>query len=167
MHTYRRRATRMHPLRKAVWNQTNEYSFALKEARKSRGDLRKAQRLLLEAHKRGDPRATYALATWFLFGKGNLVVKDVRKGVNLLRVAARFDEPNALHDLAVCYETGAGARRSEKMAFALYLRAALAGDPQSAYEVGRCYWYGIGSERNRRIANIWLDYSDQQKVKTS
>jgi uncharacterized protein len=83
--------------------------------------------LLIRADKRGDPRATYALATWWLHGKDILVKKNLRKAVGLLRKAADA-HPDATFDLAVSYEKGRGVRKSQKMAAKLYLKAALLGD---------------------------------------
>ena len=64
--------------------------------------------------------------------------------------------PEALFDLAVSYEKGAGVRKSERKAYHLYVRAALWGDKQAIHEVGRCLFYGIGAKRDRRLADVWL-----------
>lgn len=140
---------------------TDDYEAALREAKRRGGDLKRAHVLLTRAHKRKDARATYALATWYLFGQKGVVEKDLRRAVVMLREAAAANHADALHDLAVCYAKGAGVRRSDRKAAELYLRAALEGDKQSAYEMGRCYWHGIGVQRDRRVARTWLDYAEQ------
>jgi TPR repeat protein len=81
----------------------------------------------------------------------------MRRAVALLREAANGDVPDALYDLALCYENGEAVARNAAKAVELYLRAALLGETQSVYEVGRCYFYGIGVERDRRIARVWFD----------
>lgn len=133
------------------------YEAALIETQRRKADLSEALRLLKLAYKNGDHRAGYALATWHLHGKGDLVARDLAKAIPLLREAANAEHAEAAYDLAVCYEKGIGLKKSEKNAALFYLKAALFGDKQSIYEVGRCYWYGLGVERDRSIARAWLN----------
>ncbi len=144
---------------------SKDYVAALWEAQRKGGDLKKAYKLLNNAYKAGDERATYALGTWYLYGRDDLVEKNLTRAVALLREAAEANHPDALHDLAVCYAKGAGVRRSDSKAAELYLRAALHGDKQSAYETGRCYWHGTGVQRDRRVARVWLDYAEQFDIR--
>jgi TPR repeat protein len=125
-----------------------------RELRKTKPNIAQALKELQRASDKGDASAAYALGTWHLHGKH--VKVDMRRGAVLLKQAAAANIPEALYDLAVCYEKGAGVRESEKKAYELYLRAALWGDRQSIYEVGRCLFYGIGADRNRRLARFWL-----------
>ena len=131
------------------------YDAATKEMLKKRPDAKRGLRLLLQAMSAGDARAAYALGTWYLHGT-ELIKKDIRHAVVLLKQAAEQNVPDALFDLANCYEKGAGVRKSERQAYRLYVRAALWGDKQSVYEVGRCLFYGIGTKRDRRLADTWL-----------
>ena len=140
------------------------YESALKEAQLKNGDIRKAYGLLIRGHKAKDDRATYALATWYLFGRENVIEKDLKRAVGLLRESALANNADALHDLAVCYAKGAGVRKSDSKAAQLYVQAAIYGDKQSAYEVGRCYWHGIGVKRDRKIARVWLNHADQFSI---
>jgi TPR repeat protein len=87
------------------------------------------------------------------------------KAVPLLREAAEGGHAEAAYDLAVCYEKGAGVKKSEKKASRLYLKAALLGDKQSIYEVGRCYWHGLGVRRDQVIAGVWLDHAAKLSIK--
>jgi TPR repeat protein len=135
--------------------QTRPYETALREAQKRRPNLDLAFKLLTRADKRGDARATYALATWYLHGK--CVARDVRKATTLLRRAADKDVPDALFDLAVSLEKGVGVPRNPRKAAELYLRSALAGEIRAYFEVGRCYFHGIGFRTDRRVARIWLN----------
>lgn len=144
---------------------SKDYDVALREASRKQPNLKKAYQLLLRAHRKGDARATYALGTWYLFGRKAIVEKNLSKAVALLRQAADAEHPDALYDLAVCYAKGTGVRRSDSKAVVLYLRAALRGDKQSAYEVGRCYWHGVGVRRDRRLARAWLHYAEKFDIK--
>jgi len=133
---------------------SRSYDTALKEMRKKRPDAKPGLRLLRHALAKGDARAAYALATWYLHGTHFEL--DYRRAVVLLKQAAEQNIPDALYDLAVCYEKGEGIRKSEPKAYRLYLRGALWGDKQSIYEVGRCLFHGIGTRRDRRLADIWF-----------
>ena len=133
------------------------YDQALVVSQSAEPDFPRALRLLNRAYKQGDHRAAYALGTWYLYGKGDLVAKDLAKAAQLLREAAESDNADAAYDLAVSYEKGMGVRKSEKKAALLYLKAALLGDKQSIYHVGRCYQHGLGVKRDRPIAAIWYD----------
>jgi|SRR6185312_12499561 len=134
---------------------SKSYDAATKEMLKKRPDAKRGLRLLRRAHAAGDARAAYALATWHLFGVHD-IEKDYRRAAELLMEAAKQNIPEALYDLAVSYEKGAGIRKSERKAYHLYVRAALWGDKQAIYEVGRCLFYGIGAKRDRRLADVWL-----------
>lgn len=131
------------------------YELALKMAKRAHPDLPRTGQLLEEAHIQGDRRATYALATWYLFGHGTYP-RNLRKAVGLLKLAAETDIAAAHFDLAVCYETGEGVRESAPTAFRHYLAAALNGDNDSLPQVGRCLFYGIGVKRDRMTAEIWF-----------
>lgn len=75
--------------------------------------------------------------------------------------AIKDNYSSAYFDLAVCYETGNGIKKSDRKVFECYLNAALAGDRQAVYEVGRCYYYGIGISKNKRMADIWLRQAEK------
>lgn len=139
----------------------SDYRRALREAQREPANMKKAYKFLLRAHTKGDSNATYALATWYLFGRASIIEKNLSTAVTLLKKAAKAKHADALHDLAVCYAKGVGVRRSDRKAIECYLQSAVLGDEQSAFEVGRCYWHGIGVKRDRRIANIWLAHADR------
>jgi len=119
--------------------------------------------LLVEADKAGDRRATYAIATWYLFGSP-FTPKNHKTGVKLLKIAAAANVAEAAYDLGVAYETGVGIRKSEKLAFTSYMHAALLGDPEAHRAVGRMYFYGIGTAQNRKLAGYWLDKAEELGV---
>lgn len=135
------------------------YELALKVIRRKRPDLMQASALLEQAHEQGDPRATYALATWLLSGNA-IYPQDLRKAVKLLKLAAKADIAAAHFDLAVSYETGQGIKKDDKAAYRHFLAAALNGDNASLAEVGRCHYHGIGIVRDRKVAEVWLRRAD-------
>lgn len=138
------------------------YFKALSEANKADGDLNYVFGLLQKAAALNNPKAKYALGTWYLHGK--FVKKNYKKAVEYLSEAADENIKDALYDLAVCYEKGAGTKKDIFKAFQLYLKASLLGEKQSLYEVGRCYYYGLGVEKNVEIAKIWLDQAKENEI---
>jgi len=132
------------------------YERALEAVGGGNPDFELAKFLLEKAHKNGDRRATYALATWYLYGHGGCLV-DLDKAINMLKVAAEANIPCAHFDLAVSYETGNGVKRNARAAYRHFLAAALNGDNDSYAEVGRCLYYGIGVACDRKAANIWFE----------
>lgn len=131
----------------------SEYKRALDEARGKSPDLNLVLDLLKRSIAKGNADATYALATWYLFGKG--VRRDYRKAAELLKQCAD-SVAGASYDLAVCYEKGKGVDKNMMLAFEYYMRSAFLGDAQGYFEVGRCFFYGIGTERNRRVGDLWV-----------
>lgn len=142
---------------------SEHYERAFRMMRAGKADSQKVADLLESAFAVGDPRAAYALATWYLFGHGGYP-QDLRKAVKLLRIASKAHVPSAHFDLAVCYETGRGVRKSEASAYRHYLAAALYGDADAFHEVGRCLYHGIGSARDRKSAAVWLDRAELIEV---
>jgi len=141
---------------------TEEYDQALQMARKENPDIGKAGGLLEVAHALGDRRASYALATWYMFGNDGYK-KNIAKAISLLKLAAKSDIAYANHDLAVAYETGTGVKKNKKIAYNNYVAAVLNGDYDAAEEVGRCLYYGIGVNRDRKMAKIWYAYYEKRK----
>lgn len=121
--------------------------------------------LLFSATAEGDHRAQYALATWLLHGQH--IAKDTKRGAQMLKEAARHGNANAMFDLAVCYETGAGLEKNLEKALTYYRRSAKAGDRQAGAEVGRMMYYGIGTAEDRAGAQKWLTDSDSEPTKLS
>lgn len=135
------------------------YELALEAAVGNNPNFELARSLLEKAHNNGDHRASYALATWHLYGYGGYSV-DLKKAINMLKLATEFDIASAHFDLAVSYETGNGIRKNMKAAYRHFLAAALNGDNDAYAEVGRCLYHGIGVARDRKSAEIWLRRAD-------
>ncbi len=133
------------------------YDQAMLEMRSERPDTANIVATLRKAIEAGSPHAAYALATWYLHGKDEVVPQDFAEAVKLLELAAEAHHPDALYDLGVCYSNGEGVRKDPARAFELYLQAALHGDDDAVFKVGRSYFYGDGVAEDRRVADIWLD----------
>jgi TPR repeat protein len=138
------------------------FKMAYDEMMKDNPNEELAFSLFEQAHESGDPRATYAIATWYFHGK--YVKKNINKAVILFKESARKKVPDAMYDLAACYEGGTGVKKGKKKAFELYLKAALRNDHQSVEEVARCYWFGIGVNINKRVARIWYERAKELGV---
>jgi TPR repeat protein len=138
------------------------YKQALRLARSEKNDDEKVFALLSKAFGEGDPRAAYAIGSWFLIGKH--VKKNYKTAVQYIELAAEHGVPEAQFDLAVACERGTGTKKNAKRAFTNYLKAALSGDPQAVYEVGRCYYSGIGVGKNKEIAGIWINKAREMGV---
>lgn len=136
---------------------SKHYKEALKIMRSENPDPERAAELLFLGFESGSTDCMYALGTWYLHGEH--LSKNIRKGIQLLRMASKDNHSHALYDLAVCHEEGVGTKVSETSAFECYTKSMLYGDKQSIYEVGRCFYYGIGVEQNRRAARVYLDYA--------
>ncbi|MDZ4381724.1 MAG: hypothetical protein U0942_10325 [Parvibaculum sp.] len=136
-----------------------EYERALKNAKRSKRPSRRTYELLRVVADNGDPRAIYAIATWYLHGH-EFTGTNFKKAAQMLRKAADAGIAEAAYDLAVSCEKGLGVKKSEKTAFRLYVRAALLGDAQSHYEVGRMYFWGLGTQRDRKIARDWFQKAE-------
>ena len=143
---------------------TKEYDRALKLAQSQKTPTKRVYELLLKADGLGDGRATYAIATWYLFGSPFTKI-NYRTANRMLKRAAERGSADAAHNLAISYEKGLGIGKSLPKAFEYYMRAAILGDAQSHYEVGRMYFYGIGVSRNRRLAEAWGDKAEALGVK--
>lgn len=141
------------------------YDRALSMATRADKPSAKVFKLLEEGDRSGDMRATYALATWYLFGTP-FTKRNLAKAVQMLRQAASANVAEAAFDLGVAYERGVGVKKSLKQAFSFYVQAALLGDAQAHYAIGRMCYYGLRAARNRQIAEHWLSKAEELGIKT-
>jgi TPR repeat protein len=132
---------------------TKTYLKALSFAKEKSPDLERVSELLFKAKEQGSGEAAYALATWYL--QGNYFKKNLKKGTQLLKLAAKAGVPLACFDLGVSFETGIVVSKNNEKAFHLYMEAALRGDGTARKEVARCLWHGIGTPKNRVLAHLW------------
>lgn len=95
-----------------------------------------------------DHLAMHKLALVLLYGKLGQK-KNLKEGITWLKRAANASDanhPEALHDLAQCYERKGGCPvliPDEHYSFELYARAAQFGFAPSQYRLGSCYEYGL------------------------
>lgn len=133
------------------------YKKALAQAYDSPEELTRIYALLERAMKLGNADATFAIASWYYFGKYFQV--DYRKAFKFLKIAAEKHHSEACLRLAQCYEKGEGVKSNVVKAFGWYLRGALIGNTECMQEVGRFYWYGLGNvQQNKQIAKIWFEF---------
>ncbi|MBL8704765.1 MAG: sel1 repeat family protein [Rhodospirillales bacterium] len=141
-----------------------QFKRALALTASKKPNYAKALPLLVTAERLGHAEATYALATWYLFGRH--VAPSMTKALTLLKRAVRRGSADAAFDLAIAFEQGKIVERNERKAFQLYLTSAirhrqpLSYPPmysfrEAAYEVSRCYYHGIGVAADRRAGMIW------------
>jgi uncharacterized protein len=122
---------------------------------RKRNERAEAFELLRAASRKGSAEATYAIGTWYLFGRH--VPKNLVEASRYFEKAARKRHPSALYDLAVMHERGQGVRKNLKRAFALYIKAADLGDTDALRAVVRCVYYGIGVVRAPELGRLILN----------
>jgi len=139
------------------------YYKALSLAEQDSYDSREVVKLLEDAVVKGNKKAAYALASWYL--NGFHVRKNYKKAFALLQLAVQGERENgfdsykdALYDIAVCYELGQGVGKDAKLAFYYYLLSAFNGDMQAIEEVSRCLCYGIGCTKNNDLSQKIDEY---------
>jgi uncharacterized protein len=81
---------------------------------------------------------------------------DRQKALSLYRRAARRNEPNALHNIGVCYSVGRIVRKNLPMAYSFFLRAAELGHVEAQFKVGWCLIYGEGVPIDENAGRKWL-----------
>src|SRR5579872_6842397 len=113
--------------------QYEEALLLAREADRNNGPL--PVTLLQEAAKAAYTPAIYALANWYIHGKG--VKKNFKKAVSLLKKAASDKYAPAEFDLAASYELGKGVTKNLKAALIWYRRAANGGDLDGQRELAR------------------------------
>jgi TPR repeat protein len=77
---------------------------------------------LTRAAKQKHSLSQAQLGTYFIEGK--IVKKDEEKGINLLKKAAKCEDPVALYNLAVIYKTGLGTTPTDKSKMKAYFSIA-------------------------------------------
>jgi len=130
------------------------YAQACKRA-KEKGIDADVGRLMMAAADDSDPRALYAVATWYLFGIGRK--KNFKKAAKMLRVAALAGIARAAFDLAVWFECGKGVTRDRQAAFSLYVLAYTLGDEEGGHAIVRCMYHGIGTRKMPDFAKAIFD----------
>jgi TPR repeat protein len=116
---------------------------------------------LLEAAKRGHPRAQSLLGIMYQDGAG--VTRDDRQAAHWFSQAAAQGHRGAQHALAVMYEDGEGGlSKNLAKAMQLYEASARQGFHKAQFRLGIAYEFGDGVPRNRQQAISWLMQAAQQ-----
>lgn len=115
---------------------------------------RKARQYYQAAVDLGSVEAMTALGVYYWEHARS--IRDRKKALHLYRRAARSNEPNALHNIGVCYSTGRIVRRSLPLAYSFFLRAAKLGHIEAQFKVGWCLVYGEGVPVNPKAGRKWL-----------
>lgn len=134
------------------WDETADdpYSIACRGAGAGAGD-RETRRLMYAALDLGDPRAAYAVGTWYLHGAYGLP-KHLEAAWPLLRRAAAGGVAEAMYDLGVAYERGSLGRPNRRQAFRWFELAAALGDLRSRRLVASWRLHGYGTRRDDAAA---------------
>ncbi len=144
----------------------DEYSLALRLSKDKNINLNEIKRLLLSARKNGDDRASYAIATWYLFGN-EVTIIDENLGVSILHELINSNIAEALFDLAVAYDLGKVVHQDENEAFSYYMMSALLGDKDSCCQVSQFYAEGRVVAFDSRLRDAWLERSHQDECDIS
>ena len=121
-----------------------------------RGIFRQALPSLMEAAKRGHPRAQALIGAMYWNGRG--VPKDLQQSAYWYTKAAAQGHRAAQYNLAGLYEMGAGGLPKDMVKSAQLLEASARQDyPEAQFALGVDYEFGEGVARSRRTAIDWLD----------
>lgn len=140
----------------------DKFEHAIKLCRLDKPDLKTAYELFLEASNAGNPKATYALATWHHFGN-EVVIKDDKVAVSLLKSVKNSNIAEVNFHLALAYDRGWGVRRDSRKAFSFYVRAALLGDKGACDQVSQYYSEGKYVSFDKSLALAWKVRSEQDE----
>lgn len=136
-------------------NDEDLYILALEYMDKPNSDVKRVHGLLVEAADKGDDRAKYAIATWYLNGMKDIVACDKEKALSILENLEESNIPEALFDLAVFYDNGILVEEDEYRAFSLYFRAALLGSQRCCDQISQFYRAGSIVDPDDKLAAAW------------
>ena len=106
-----------------------------------------------QAAMQGSADGRCLLGLCYLNGIG--VEKDVKRTVQLCRLAAEADYRPAYYTMGELYEQGTGVKKDLQQAAQCYRWAAMSGLPMAQFAVGRCYEKGVGVEKDQAEADRW------------
>ncbi|MEN0061299.1 MAG: tetratricopeptide repeat protein [Myxococcota bacterium] len=144
----------LHPTK----GEASPYAEAIQLAASNADDGDVSSRMEL-AVTSGDPRAMYAIATWYLAGEYGYPCSDER-ALSLLHAAAQAGVTEAMYDLGVSFELARGVPSDCHKAFYWYLRAAIRGEADAVMQVANCYASGSGIELDLVSALAWYEAAE-------
>jgi hypothetical protein len=102
----------------------------------------------------GDADAAHDVALMYEYGTHGVNV-DVVKAVEWFRKAAEAGHMEAMAELGLCYEIGAGVEQSDETALDWYMAAAEKGHLTAKYSVGEAYEEARGVPQSDAEACLW------------
>lgn len=130
-------------------------------------DASRAVQFYRKAASLSEPASMYRLAMILLEGSMG-VSKNEREGVTWLKRAAAVadaEHPEALHELAACFEKHdlPSIIPDENYAWELYIKAAQLGYAPSQYKLGHCFEYGVlKRETDAKRSIAWYSKAAEQ-----
>ncbi len=86
----------------------------------------------------------------------NTIYNDDEKDIEALIIKSNNNDPIAMNQLAVRYQSGIGVKKDVSEAIRLYHESATSGNSDALYNLGMCYMNGIGLEPNNKKAFDYL-----------
>lgn len=127
-----------------------EANLAKGISRYEAGDYPKAIELLEKAYAEGYAQAEAYLGRCYLVGNG--VVRETRRGFDMLLRAAQSGDSTAAIDVATCFRDGVGVERNHSEAFKWFDHAGKQGNLRGVFGVADCYESGLGVSQDRQRA---------------
>lgn len=87
--------------------------------------------------------------------RGRGCTRNYEQAVDLLDLAVRAGDVDALYLLGKCYLKGIGCPRDPSGGVSCLERAALTGHAAAAYRLGECFRHGQGAPRSSELAAYW------------
>ncbi len=129
------------------------YNLGLMAAEDSPPDFRRAADYFRKATDLGAADAAYALALLYKEGRG--VERNLKRSVELLRIAAAEHIVAAEIDLGIAYFNGEGVEANSSVAASYFRRAAEANNPVAANRLARILAAGAGVQPDIVEAMKW------------
>ena len=130
-------------------------------------DASRSVQFYRKAASLSEPSSMFRLAMILLEGSMG-VSKNEREGITWLKRAAAVadaEHPEALHELAACFEKQdmPSIIADENYAWELYIKAAQLGYAPSQYKLGHCFEYGVlGRETDAKRSIAWYSKAAEQ-----
>ena len=111
-------------------------------------------------NERDDDNAYLVLGICKLIGQGT--EKDVRRGGELLKIAAQKENANAQVKLGICYYGGLLGPSKKEDAVYWFRKSAYWGDPEGQFWFGMCNMNALGIEKDLSQGILWIIRSANQ-----
>ena len=131
------------------------------------GNTKDAIKLIQGLADNGDSDAAYYLGKLYL--EGDVVKKNIHKGVMLLQKAADLGNTKAMMEIAVSIMQNGNDEEDAEMVFGIFHDIAMKGNAEAEMVLSCFYLIGYGCEENKTLADMWhlkarIDDFDETKV---